>query len=456
MSAARSLTRRIFVVLFVLSFCVMSCAAVAATAASFRVYESDAEELLLSQASTYARALEGKSQDEMRSFLDGLVFVDMRCTLVGSDGRVIYDNYMDPSQMENHSERDEIVAAKNNGQGAISRKSQTLGTDLLYAAALVDNGIVLRLGESRTSLASFLAGIALQLLLSLVVIFVVSLVAARLLTKMIVRPFREVDLTKPIENTTYSELDPFFERIDEQRRQLESNNLELARAVEMRREFAGNVSHEMKSPLQVIGGYAELMQNGIVAPEDIPRFAALIKDESESMRMLIDDVMMLSRLDERTDSMTDRVSLPEVVRRVAGKLEPAADKRSISVILRLADEVIVIGSEGLVEQMVFNLVDNAIKYNRDAGAVRVTVSSKDGRALLSVADEGPGVPVELRERIFERFFRVDSSRSRETGGTGLGLAIVKHVAESLGGEVRVADSVQGGADFRVSLPLADA
>lgn len=461
MRAPRTLRSRIFAVLFALSLAVLVLVTVATTSASFTSYEREAEGLLLSQAATCAHEIEGQDAAEACKTLEDMPFVNTRCTLVAADGTVLFDNYADPATMDNHANREEIVAAKGSGQVTVMRRSQTLGSDTLYAAASVGDDMVLRLAESRASLASFLGGMAGQLVLSLVAIVILSLVAARLLTRTIVRPLSEVDLKSSdgvFSTSAYEEIQPLLRRIDDQRHELEDKNAELERAVLIRREFTGNVSHEMKTPLQVIGGYAELMENGMVAQEDVPRFAGLIREESESMRALIDDVLVLSRLDERADEAHDPVPLAHVCRRVANRLEPSAQEKDVSIELSLNDDVIAWGSEALVEQMVYNLVDNAIKYTPHGGNVRATVTLWDDQAVFVVDDDGPGIPAALRDRVFERFYRIDESRSRTdgaAGGTGLGLAIVKHAAAALGGKVTVDESPLGGARFIVRLPSGD-
>ena len=451
--AAKSLARRSFVTLFLLSLAVMVTAVLAATAASYSSYEREAEDYLLVQARTCAVSLEGKSAQDMVEALQALPLTDTRVTLVAADGTVLFDSAVDASTLGNHSQRAEIAQALESGQGVLLRRSQTLGRDTLYAAVSVGDKAVLRLAETRTSLASFLGRMGWQLALSLVVIFVLSLFASRLLTLMVVRPLQEIDLTHPLQNRAYAELQPLLVRVDEQRRELETQNDELQRAVTLRREFTGNVSHEMKTPLQVIGGYAELMEQGVVPPQDVPRFAGLIRRESEHMRLLIDDVLALSRLDESTGG-DEPVALRQVCCRVAARLEPASSAKSLRVTLDCQDAV-VMGVPSSVEQLVYNLLDNAIEYSPVAGVVSVKVRDEgDGGVVLTVRDQGPGIPDELKERVFERFFRVDSSRSRDTGGTGLGLAIVKHAAESMGGTVEVLDAPGGGACLRVWVPAA--
>ena len=453
-SRRKSLAGRIFWVLFLFSLAVAVAATVAATALSFSVYERDAEQILLAQASSYAELIEDKrSEDAMAASLAELPFVETRCTLIAADGTVVFDNYADPASMDNHAQREEVSAAKESGKVAVMRRSETMGSDTLYAAALVRDGIVVRLAETRTSLASFLGGLSWQLAATLVIIFLMSLLVAHGLTVLITRPLRKLDLSRPLDNDAYQELQPLLQRVDAQRSELEEQNRELEQAVALRREFTGNVSHEMKSPLQVIGGYAELMESGMVAPEDVPRFAGLIRSESHAMRELIDDVLSLSRLDERAEGSRVPIDLEGLCRRSAQRLEAAASERGVSVRLLLRRDIEVLGDPAMIEQMVYNLVSNAIKYNREGGLVLLQLESDAGSALISVEDEGPGIPEELRERVFERFFRIDASRSRDTGGTGLGLAIVKHVAESQGGSVAVGKSHLGGAAFTVRLPL---
>lgn len=450
--AAKSLARRSFITLFLLSLAVMVTAVLAATAASYSSYEREAEDYLLAQTRTCAASLEGKSAQDMVETLQALPLTDTRVTLVAADGTVHYDSAVDASTLGDHSQRAEIAQARESGQGVLLRRSQTLGKDTLYAAVSVGDEAVLRLAETRASLASFLGRMGWQLALSLVVIFALSLFASRLLTRMVVRPLQEIDLTRPLQNRAYAELQPLLIRVDEQRRELEDQNDELQRAVTLRREFTGNVSHEMKTPLQVIGGYAELMEQGVVPAQDVPRFAGLIRRESEHMRLLIDDVLALSRLDESTGG-DEPVALRQACERVAARLEPASSAKSLRVTLDCQDAVVK-GVPSSVEQMVYNLLDNAIEYSPVAGVVSVQVRGEGDGVVLTVSDQGPGIPDELKERVFERFFRVDSSRSRDTGGTGLGLAIVKHAAESMGGTVEVLDAPDGGACLRVWVPAA--
>ncbi len=203
---------------------------------------------------------------------------------------------------------------------------------------------------------------------------------------------------------------------------------EKEKAEQLRREFSANVSHELKTPLHTISGCAELLANGIVKPEDVPHFLGQIQSEAKRMTALIEDIIKLSHLDEGADDMQrEDVDLLAVARREAENLRQTAE--SAGVALSVSGESAVInGIPQLLDAIVHNLCENAIKYNRAGGFVRVNVRREDAKVLLTVEDNGIGIPPEQQERIFERFYRVDKSHSREVGGTGLGLSIVKHAA----------------------------
>ncbi len=456
MSALKSLARKTFVLVFALSFVVMLAVAIAVTAASFTSCEREAERYLLSQACALADAVEECSDAEsMCQALEDYPLIDTRCTLVAPDGSVLYDSQVPVDELGNHADRREIIAALQSGQAVSLRQSKTLGADTLYAAVVVDDGFVLRLAETRTSLAAFLGDMSFPLIMALIAIFVASIVASRLITQMVVKPLLEIDLSEPLENDAYEEIQPLLFRVDAQRRELESQNEELERAASLRRDFTGNVSHELKSPLQVIGGYAELMENGIVPQEDVPRFAGLIRRESDTMQNLVEDILVLSRLDEGGSSELELVDVAQSCSHATARLAPKIESHDILVDLRLGDNCFVKANDQLIEQMVYNLLDNAIAFSPEGCSVLVDVSRAAGNVVLRVSDSGPGIPDGYKSRVFERFFRVDTSRGRETGGTGLGLAIVKHVVETCGGQVHVEDVVPHGASFVVLLPACE-
>ena len=227
---------------------------------------------------------------------------------------------------------------------------------------------------------------------------------------------------------------------------------EQAFAERNRREFTANVSHELKTPLQGIIGSAELLENGMVQPDDVPRFVGHIRSEAQRLVTLINDILRLSELDEGGSLPTEPVELLALCRDTANSLEAAAQKRGITVTVT-GDEVSVPGVRRLLTETVFNLCDNAIKYNRDGGSVTVTVGRDGGEAVVTVSDTGIGIPAEHQGRVFERFYRVDKSHSKASGGTGLGLSIVKHAVRYHHGTVTL-DSREGeGTTFTIRLPI---
>ncbi len=222
------------------------------------------------------------------------------------------------------------------------------------------------------------------------------------------------------------------------------NITEKEKAEQMRREFTANVSHELKTPLQTISGYAELLAGGIVKAEDVPRFSGQIYAESQRMVQLIGDIIDLSHLDEGSEDMQwESIDLYTLAGTVVDSLKSEAEKANISVELQ-GESVVLYGVPQLLESIVYNLCDNAIKYNRTGGTVCVMVKNEGKSVILSVADTGIGIPQEDKERIFERFYRVDKSHSKAIGGTGLGLSIVKHACAYLGAKVELQSEVGKG------------
>ncbi len=224
---------------------------------------------------------------------------------------------------------------------------------------------------------------------------------------------------------------------------------EAAFAERNRREFTANVSHELKTPLQSIMGSAELMENGLVKSEDMTRFVGHIRTEAERLVILIDDIIRLSQLDEGCDMPFENVDLYEVASDVAAGLADTAAVKDIEVILK-GETVRVKSVRRLLTEIIFNLCDNAIKYNKNGGTVEVFISRKENCAVISVKDSGIGIPPEHQTRIFERFYRVDKSRSKESGGTGLGLSIVKHAVQYLNGKIDLQSSPGEGTIIQIT------
>ena len=229
---------------------------------------------------------------------------------------------------------------------------------------------------------------------------------------------------------------------------------EQAFAERNRREFTANVSHELKTPLQGIIGSAELLENGMVQPDDVPRFVGHIRSEAQRLVTLINDIIRLSELDEGGALPTEPVELLGLCGDTVKSLEAAAEKRHVTMTVT-GEEVTVQGVRRLLSEVMVNLCDNAIKYNRDGGSVTVEVSRDGGDAVVAVSDTGIGIPPEHQSRVFERFYRVDKSHSKASGGTGLGLSIVKHAVRYHHGTVEVHSVPDQGTTFTVRLPVEE-
>ena len=224
------------------------------------------------------------------------------------------------------------------------------------------------------------------------------------------------------------------------------------RAEQMRREFTANVSHELKTPLQTISGCAELMQNGMIKAEDTQKFAERIYSESQRMITLVEDIIGLSRLDDgRVERAKEPVNLLELAKNNADILKESAAKKQVEISLE-GTETVVKSNPRLISEIIYNLCDNAVKYNRTGGKVKISVKDEGSFGRITVSDNGIGIPPDAKERVFERFFCVDKSHSKEVGGTGLGLSIVKHAVKLLGGEISLESELDRGTTVSVTVP----
>ena len=230
---------------------------------------------------------------------------------------------------------------------------------------------------------------------------------------------------------------------------------EQALAQRNRREFTANVSHELKTPLQSIMGSAELMENGLVKPEDMPVFVGRIRSEAARLVTLIEDIIRLSQLDEGVELPTESVALRPLAEETVSSLHDAAAAKNVT--LSVTGEAVTVRSvRRLLSEILYNLCDNAIKYNVPNGSVTVDLSPTANGAALTVSDTGIGIPPEHQSRVFERFYRVDKSHSRQSGGTGLGLSIVKHAVQDLGGAIHLDSTPGQGTSIRVTIPNKEA
>ena len=352
-----------------------------------------------------------------------------RITWIDANGEVLYDSAF-ALPLANEKDCPEVAAALKDGEGKGIRTSESSGESTMYYARKCKDGTVIRLSRPISAVREgFLA--VRPFVWVLVLVLVISGVLSFRIAKQIVNPINDIDLDHP-ETNKYPELKPLIEKIEEQKITIQE---EVAGREQMRREFSANVSHELKTPLTSISGFAELMSEGVVTGDKVQEFSRDIYKESQRLIALVDDIIKLSRLDEdAVEPEWENVDLYALSADVLDGLRPVAEKQGIKLKLTGSPNT-VSGVYQLISEMVYNLCDNAVKYNTPGGKVTVDVSSKGDEVLLSVADTGIGIPPEHQKRVFERFYRVDKSHSKEIGGTGLGLSIVKHGAQHHGAKV---------------------
>lgn len=385
--------------------------------------------------------------------LSAFVTDDLRITLISRDGSVLFESATD-QPMENHLSRPEIQQALASGVGREIRDSQTLGYETYYYAVRMPNGDVLRVAQDAETIWSIYDSSIPAIVLSCIALMLAAAVLSALLTRALVQPVLHMteDLDHIQENVPYKELIPFAESIHSDRILRENNE-------KMRQEFTANVSHELKTPLTSISGYAELIETGIAKPADVQGFAQKIHVEATRMIQLVNDILQLSNLDNVSETGAEPemevVDLLDVARECVERQKLNARRAYIS-LTYLGESAPVRGSRSLLDELCQNLCDNAIRYNRPGGKVQImTACNRDGHCTLTVADNGIGIPREAQSSVFERFYRVDKSRSKATGGTGLGLAIVKHIARIHGARIKLESQVDAGTTITVTFPTAN-
>ena len=420
-------------------------------------------EELREETDVVAAALNQASDDYV--LLDQIELGDTRVTLVADDGTVLYDSDESPSDMANHADRPEIAEALADGDGISERSSSTMGETMLYNAVRLDDGSVIRLSKRQEGYISIFFTLLIPLLCLGAVAALLAWAAASREAKAIIAPLELVDLDHPKRNmeNAYQEMVPMLERIENQRQELKRQMRVLADNDRMRREFTANITHELKTPLTAISGYAELIGSGMVASEDDQRdFAMRIYKEAGRLTSLVNDILTLSNLDEAEHSADaaaasvlgtrEPVDLPRMLDSVYQRLEGVAAKQGVLLTVSSCPAVVE-GVPRLLDELVYNLASNAIRYNKADGSVLLACGlNSDERPYIRVSDTGIGIAEEEREKIFERFYRVDKSRSKARGGTGLGLAIVKHAAVFHNAELNVESKLGEGTCITVTFP----
>lgn len=492
---------------------------------------------------------------------------NIRATVVDPNGTVIYDNFSDPSTMENHADRKEIKEALNGNIGKDVRLSNTLNKDTYYYASLMADGNVIRLSKQTESiLGSFMKVVPLILLMSILLILLLLLLNKKLVNKLLLPiDYAAEHLHRDDFNTAkidvYDELSPFIRTIERKNKDIkgyiesletkestvneilrnmneglvlidtdlkvvqlndaskklfksnmqtdytgmdvvrltrsqevstrlndliqthkassfeimvDEDNLKIylspiengnaltgiimlvldvndeKKSEKLRREFSANVSHELKSPLTSISGYAELIKNGMVKEEDIKKFSGIIFDEAGQMLRLIDNIIMISKLDERPQLKSEEeVSIKETIENILKLYKGKIDAKNLTVESHIEEGLKKNVPLGMLSELYRNLISNAIKYNKDGGKLTISVEKRGDNIISKISDTGIGLEKDEIPRIFERFYMVDKGRNRNTNSTGLGLAIVKHIVEDMGGSIDVNSEMGKGTTFKI-------
>lgn len=539
--------------------------------------------ILISVSLTVFLIYKNTSANELRDLQDELKFAssmdldalenigtfknNIRVTVVDPDGSVIYDNFTDPKNMENHASRKEIKEAIAGKVGKDVRLSNTLGKDTYYYAQLMQDGNVVRISKQTESiLGQFMKTVPLILLMSILLILVLLFLNRKLVDKLL-KPIdyasehlhRDDFSTQKLD--VYDELSPFIRTIERKNKDIKeyierlenkeatvseilrnmneglvlidpelkvlqlneaakklfkasmqanymdmdivrltrsqevsdklkelvkthkASSFELMadedslkiylspiesgsaltgiimlvldvndekKAEKLRREFSANVSHELKSPLTSISGYAELIKNGMVKDEDIKKFSGIIFDEAGQMLRLIENIILISKLDEKPElKCEEEVSIKETIDEILDLYKGKIDAKNLSVECHIEEGLKKNVPLGMLSELYRNLISNAIKYNKDGGKIIISVEKRGDNIISKITDTGIGLEKDEIPRIFERFYMVDKGRNRNTNSTGLGLAIVKHIVEDMGGTIDVTSTVGEGTTFKI-------
>lgn len=498
--------------------------------------------------------------DDDENYLDGVARKkrDFRITLIKEDGDVVYDSSQDAKFLPTHKDRPEVVKAQKNGFAKIERYSNTLSKDLYYVSLRLEDGNVLRVSrEMDNLLGAFRKVLPIDILMSLLV-FAIATVVSRRLTKKTFEPLNNLkeDLLT-IDTDMFPEISPFINKINKQNMTIKDNYREISRerdtietilknmkesliiidenknllsvnnsarelfnskrdligenilnlirdedllkliddalmgssvesitnigdrefkfyvnpvcedkkvrgvvilfideteeirALRLREEFSSNVSHELKTPLTSICGFSELLVNGMVDDDNKEEFYKLIYDDSKRLLNLIEDIMKISGLESEETFSREEIKLNELIKDILRSQRNLIDEKNIAV--SLEGDGLVYENKTMMWELFANIINNGLKYNKDGGKLDVKISEDEKNYEVSIVDTGIGIPSKDLARIFERFYRVDKSRSRKIGGTGLGLSIVKHVLQSIDGKLEISSKLGMGTSFKVIL-----
>ncbi|MDO5415677.1 MAG: ATP-binding protein [Lachnospiraceae bacterium] len=388
-----------------------------------------------------------------------------RLTLIYEDGTVAADTGVDAEGMDNHLEREEVAAALQDGVGYATRHSSTLNQTMLYVACRsAHHNLILRLAVPFSGMREYLPMLLPAAWLSFAVAVLASLSVTDRLVSSVTRPIRDLSnemmklrgdsMELHFTPSPYPEINVIGTTTVKMSQNVREYLNQIEKERKIRQEFFSNASHELKTPITSIQGYAELLENDIVTDEAMKKdFIHRIKKEAVHMTSLINDILMISRLEAKeAETAFSQVRVAVVLQDVRDSIEPMAAGQGVFLHTD-CPPVSIWANPQQIRELFMNLVSNAVKYNHPGGQVWVTVREQDGQLILKVRDNGMGIPEDSLDRIFERFYRVDKGRSRKQGGTGLGLSIVKHIVNFYHGTIQVHSKMEEGTEFVVAIPM---
>ena len=405
-------------------------------------------------------------QQKTRQLADKL---DLRITVIEKGGRILGDSEQQPSLMENHSNRLEVIKAIENGFGQSTRFSDTLGINMKYVAVRVDQGDrilgVVRFALPLSRVQPEVRIIYRVVLFGTIAAVIIALIVAYFVSRSITLPIRQVketaqqiargDFSRRVRIKSKGELGELAESLNTMADELQQKMENLKQLDRVRTDFVANVSHELKTPLTLIKGYIETLQSkAINDKEKTDKFISIIKEHSDRLGYTIDDLLSLSELELSKDCVNrTKLDLKEVIDEISlGFGQALAEKKHSLTVRTQGDDFSIQADRNKIEQVFVNLIDNSIKYTKESGRIEVLLRDEGQTVCVTVQDNGIGIPKEHRDRVFERFYRVDKARSRELGGTGLGLSIVKHIVLAHNGKIAIESEPNRGTKVSVTFP----
>jgi len=405
-------------------------------------------------------------QQKTRQLADKL---DLRITVIEKGGRILGDSEQQPSLMENHSNRLEVIKAIENGFGQSTRFSDTLGINMKYVAVRVDQGDrilgVVRFALPLSRVQPEIRIIYRVVLFGTIAAVIIALIVAYFVSRSITLPIRQVketaqqiargDFSRRVRIKSKGELGELAESLNTMADELQQKMENLKQLDRVRTDFVANVSHELKTPLTLIKGYIETLQSkAINDKEKTDKFISIIKEHSDRLGYTIDDLLSLSELELSKDCVNrTKLDLKEVIDEISlGFGQALAEKKHSLTVRTQGDDFSIQADRNKIEQAFVNLIDNSIKYTKESGRIEVLLRDEGQTVCVTVQDNGIGIPKEHRDRVFERFYRVDKARSRELGGTGLGLSIVKHIVLAHNGKIAIESEPNRGTKVSVTFP----